>query len=1002
MRLHLTAISLLALSLGACSAAQTQPIASAPAPISPAAPEPATAAQLVAALSIPYDSFTLDNGLRVLVHTDRKAPVVAVSIWYAVGSKNEPEGKTGFAHLFEHLMFNGSENAPGDFFGPLQQVGATDVNGTTWFDRTNYFETVPTGALDQALMLESDRMGYLLGAVTQEKLDNQIGVVQNEKRQGDNRPYGLREYEQLENLYPSGHPYHHSTIGSMADLSSASLDDVKGWFRDHYGPNNAVLVLAGDIDTAAAKEKVTRWFGAIPAGAKVPAISVPVPTLDAPLSKTIYDQVASPRIYRMWAIPGLDNPDYLPLTMGASVLGGLASSRLDDALVRQQALAVSVSAQAEVFAQGGQFVIYADARPGVDKDTLAAALDAQIAQFIAQGPTADELQRATTTYAARQIRGLEQVGGFSGKAPILAQGLLYEGNPNAYKATLERAATINPAQVQAATAKWLGRPVFSLIVEPGERKEGGENRAGFVTSPEIGPNASSNMGPSAATIAGDIASNLASDIGADRLGMQPAFYQDPSAPQMAAQAATQAAAPTPEAERSQLPPIGTLAPLDFPEIERATLSNGMKVYFARRATVPAVNVEIQFDAGHAASPKDRAGLQSLMLLMMNQGTATLDATQLAIAKERLGASLFTRTSTDKTMVSLAAMTPNFAASLDLMADYVRNPAFAADDLERIRARQLAQITNELNSPDGIAQRALAPILFGQDHPYGIAPTGTGDAAVVANLTREELIEFHRIWIRPDTAKVFIVGDTTLAEAVTLLEASFGSWKSPGTPAPAKGLDAPIPAQNSRVILIDRPNSPQSVILAGRVLDQKGTDDLVALNAANEIYGGSFLSRINMNLRETKGWSYGVRSLVRAPIDRASFLIYAPVQADRTGDSITELRTELANYTAGSGVLSEERLRMINGNVRELPGRFETSRSVLDGIENIINYDRPDNYYETLAEKFTQLTAPQIDAAAKGALRGDDLVFIVVGDASIVRPQLDQLGLPIETRKAASK
>ena len=402
MRLKLAAVSVSALALAACASTQSGPVASAdasPEEVAAAAAtgEPAPVSELIESVSIPYEEFKLDNGLTVLVHEDRKAPVVGVSIWYKVGSKHEPDGKTGFAHLFEHLMFNGSENAPGDFFEPLQQVGATDFNGTTWFDRTNYFETVPTGALDRALMLESDRMGYLLGAVTQEKLDNQICVVQNEKRQGDNQPYGLVEYEQLENLYPSGHPYHHSTIGSMDDLSSATLDDVKGWFRDHYGPNNAVLVLAGDIDTATAREKVTKWFGAIPAGPAIGPVAAPVPDLPEPKAKTIYDRVASPRIYRMWAVPGLDNPDYIPLSMGATVLGGLASSRLDNALVREQQLAVRVVASAQIFAQAGQFVVYADAKPGVSQEQLAAALDAEIAKFVADGPTEDELHRATTT-----------------------------------------------------------------------------------------------------------------------------------------------------------------------------------------------------------------------------------------------------------------------------------------------------------------------------------------------------------------------------------------------------------------------------------------------------------------------------------------------------------------------------------------------------------------------------------------------------------------------------
>ncbi|MGN6498451.1 MAG: M16 family metallopeptidase [Tsuneonella sp.] len=965
------AASLLALSLAACSTMQAEPIANAgPAPAAaPAATldtlQPAPVSQLVDAVSIPYEQFKLDNGLTVLVHTDRKAPIVGVSVWYGVGSKNEPKGKTGFAHLFEHLMFNGSEHSPGDYFEPLQQVGATDYNGTTWFDRTNYFETVPTGALDRALFLESDRMGYLLGAVTQAKLDNQRGVVQNEKRQGDNQPYGLVEYEQLENLYPVGHPYHHSTIGSMKDLDSASLADVKGWFKDHYGPNNAILVLAGDIDAATAKEKVTKWFGAIPAGPKVQPVAAPVPTLPAVVQKTIHDKIATPRIYRMWAVPGLDNPEYLPLTMGATVLGGLASSRLDNALVREQQVAVRVVAQPEIFAQAGQFVVYADAKPGVSEEQLAAALDAEIAKFVAQGPTADELQRAVTTYAAGEIRGLEQVGGFNGKAPILAQGLLYNGDPAHYKAELERAAAMTPAQVTAVTQKWLSRPAFELTVEPGTRTEGGEGRGGW----------------SAAAMAG-------SGGGSD--GPHPAYYMAPGSENGVAFAT--------KAERSKLPVVGELKPLDFPDIQRATLSNGIEVYFAQRTAVPTVSVKVDFDAGYAADPRDKLGIQSLMLEAMDEGTTHLDSAALAIAKERLGANLSGGADVDTTSFELDAVKANLAPSLALLADYVRHPAFASDALERVRAQQLTRIQNELNNPGAIGQRALFPILYGT-HPYGIPPSGTGDVEVVKSATPAELSAFHDTWLRPDLARIFVVGDTTLPEVTALLEKSFGDWKAPVAPAPTKNFDAVIPEQTSRVILIDRPASPQSVILAGRVLQHKGTDDLVVLQSANEVFGGSFLSRINMDLRETKGWSYGVRSIVSSPLDRNSLLIYAPVQADRTGDSVAALRKDLAAYTSGKGVTAEELERTINGNVRELPGRFETSDAVLDGMENIIEYGRPDNYYETLAAKYEGLTAAQLDKEALASLKGSDLVYVIVGDAKVVEPQLKQLGLPVEVRRA---
>jgi len=349
---------------------------------------PATVADLVRKVDIPYTRFTLANGLRVLVHEDRKAPVVAVSVWYNVGSKDEPPGRTGFAHLFEHLMFNGSENAPGDYFEPLREVGATDFNGTTWFDRTNYFQTVPRPALERVLFLESDRMGHLLGAVSQETLTNQVGVVQNEKRQGDNQPFGLVEYAQLAALFPEGHPYRHATIGSMADLDAASLDDVRSWFRAKYGPNNAVLVLAGDISADEARPLVEKYFGHIPRGPENRPAMAPVPTLPAPVTEVMKDRVANTRLYRNWAVPGLLDSESAALTVAAGVLGGLSSSRLDNELVRKDQTAVRVSAENQAFHRVGIFEVQVDVKPGADADAVARRLDAIIADLIARGPTA--------------------------------------------------------------------------------------------------------------------------------------------------------------------------------------------------------------------------------------------------------------------------------------------------------------------------------------------------------------------------------------------------------------------------------------------------------------------------------------------------------------------------------------------------------------------------------------------------------------------------------------
>ncbi len=925
-------------------------------------PEPAPVSELVKTINIPYDSFTLDNGLRVVVHQDRKAPLVAVSVWYRVGSKHEPKGKTGFAHLFEHLMFNGSENSPGDFFEPLQQVGATDFNGTTNTDRTNYFETVPTGALDRALFLESDRMGYLLGAVTQEKLDNQRGVVQNEKRQGDNNPYGLLRYEIFENLFPKGHPYHHSTIGSMADLNGASLTDVKKWFSDNYGPNNAVLVLAGDIDVATAKKKVQNWFGDIPKGPAVKTVQVPVPTLSAPVSKTIKDLIPTTRIYRMWAIPGVNDTDAVSLQMAASVLGGLSSSRLDNALVRNDPVAVSTAASAQTLEDGGFFIIQADVKPGVDLAKLTERMDSTVQKFLSEGPTEDEMRRAKTSYLSGNLSGLESVGGFGGKAVALAEGALYSNDPAYYKTELNRLASATPAQVKAATGKWLSRPVFALTVEPGERTEGGENRGGAViadTKPDV-------------IVKPDRYWNT--DLGDNG----PSVTQSSYAP-----------------DRSKLPDVGNLQGLDFPAIERGKLKNGMEVVFSRRATVPTVNIAVSFDAGYAADPKQALGTQSMMLAMMEEGTLTLNSTQLAEAQERLGATVTLRANNDNTIASLFALKANLAASAALLNDIIRNPAFDGKELERLRAQQMNRINSELKNPQAIASRRLARAIYGSIHPYGNPPSGTGDPAVVGKLSRNDLITFHQQWLRPDTGQIFVVGDTNLKEVTKILNKSLGTWKVPKTAKPAKDFNVALALTRDRIILIDRPKSPQSVILAGKTLRATGKDDLETLRAANEVFGGSFLSRINTNLRETKGWSYGVRSQVSNNKEQLSFTISAPVQADRTGDSIKELRSDLKAFLTDKGITSEELTRTVNGNVRELPGSFETSSDVLAGLQNIVNYNRPDDYYEKLADTYKAMTVERIDAAARKDLSADWMVYVVVGDAKTVKPQLESIGLPIE-------
>lgn len=928
------------------------------------APAQVPASGLVSQVDIPYSQFTLKNGLRVIVHTDRKAPIIAESIWYDVGSKHEPKGKTGFAHLFEHLMFYGSEHAPGDYFTPMQQIGATDLNGNTWFDRTNYFATVPTGAIETALFMESDRMGYLLGAIDQTKLDAQRGVVQNEKRQGDNQPYGMVDYAQIAGLLPPDHPYGHDTIGSMKDLDGATLADVKNWFTDHYAPNNAVLVLAGDIDVPTAKRLVTKYFGDFKRGKAVQPVKVDIPTLAARKDEVLKDRVATTRLYRWWTIPGLNDPDATPLAIGAHVLGGLASSRLDNQLVKGEQLAVSVTASAQILAQLGFFEVTADVKPGVDPAVLSKRLDEIVADYIAKGPTADEVQRVAISDVSARIGGLEQVGDSGGKAAMLGQGLLFSNDPAHYKKELADIAAATPEKVRAAMGKWLTRPVFALSVVPGERDAYEDGGAAAK--------------PAGARSGGTKPAHFVAE-GEQPLTLNPAAVLD----------------------RSKLPAVGAFANVDFPTVETATLSNGIKVHLARRNNLPTVRLTISFNAGKAADPAEAQGTQALTLAMLKEGTASRNSIEIAEAQERLGASISVGASLDRTNISLYALTPNLAPSLDLLSDIILHPSFDAKELERVRAGLLASIAQEKTDPRGLARRAFFPALYGSNHPYGIGSSGSGDPAVVSKLTRDDLAAFQHKWLRADTAEIFAVGDVTLDELKTQLEARFGAWPMTRDMPGRKDFSTAVPAPSPRIILVDRPQSPQSMIYAGMVLKGKGSDDFVDLLAANDILGSGMLGRLNVDLRETKGWSYGVGSLIDRNEQNAAYIVVAPVQADRTGDSIAAIRQDISDFLGLKGITPEELDRTVNGSIRELPGGYETSGAVLSQMQRDALFGRPFDYVEGLAARYKGQTAATLDAAARAAIDPSKMIWVVVGDKSVVMPQLAKLGLSVEISTPAS-
>ncbi len=874
-----------------------------------------------AGLEIPYQKHVLKNGLTLIVHEDHKAPIVAVNVWYHVGSKNEKPGKTGFAHLFEHLMFNGSENFNDDYFKVLERLGATDLNGTTNQDRTNYFQNVPSPALDLVLWMESDRMGHLLGAIDQARLDEQRGVVQNEKRQGENEPYGLAYDLVQTHTYPKGHPYSWTVIGEMEDLSAASLDDVKGWFQAYYGPANAVLVVAGDVTFEEARAKVEKYFGDIPPGPPVTRHEAWIAKRSGSHRQTMQDRVPQARIFKVWNTPGWGTEDDALLDLAARVLAGTGkTARLYKRLVYDEQSATQVSATQDPAEIGGQFYLDAYARPGGDLGQVERALDEELTRFLEKGPTADELEAARTQYLAAFTRGVERIGGFGGKSDVLAQGQVYGGSPEAYKTRLQRVRQATVKQVWDAARRWLSDGQYVLTVTP-------------------------------------LPGHEAAPAGADRT-------QKPDAGQ----------APEPK----------------FPAFTRATLKNGLKVIVAERHAVPVVSLSLLVDAGYASDQGGLAGTARLAADMLDEGTRTRSALEVSSSLVKLGASLTTAANLDQTVVTLSALAPNLGPSLDILADVVQNPAFPEADFERLKRQQLAAIESESASPIPMALRVLPRLIYGAGHAYGNPLTGSGTQGSVAKVTRADVARWHATWFQPGSATLVVVGDTTAAEIVPRLEAAFAGWK-PGQ-APKKNVVAVAPQARSQVYLLDRPGAVQSLVIAGHVAPPKANPDEAAFEALHGVLGSQFSSRLNMNLREDKHWSYGSYSFYWDARGPRPFIAVAPVQSDKTREAAAEMLKELRGIRGQRPVTADELQMAKNSLTLTLPGQWETGAAVAGSLADIVRFGFDDRHFDGYAGRIRGLTLEQVQAAGRKGIDADHLVWIVIGDKAKVEAGLKELDL----------
>ena len=898
-------------------------------------------------VDIAYESFTLPNGLRVIVHTDRKAPIVAVNVWYHVGSKDEPAGRSGFAHLFEHLMFNGSENNPGEFFGPFKQVGATNQNGTTNSDRTNYFENVPTTALDMALWMESDRMGHLLGAIDQATLDEQRGVVQNEKRQGQNQPYGQVWDVLGKSMYPAGHPYHHSTIGSMNDLNAASLEDVKTWFRTWYGPNNAVLVLAGDIDLATAKQKVAQYFGDIPAGPTMaqPKVDVAPHTKDSRGEMT--DNVPQSRIYRVWNVAEYGQPDLDRLQLFAQVLGGGKSSRLDRRLVHQDKSVDNISAAAYGSQLGSNFMITAAVKQGGDVAKVEAAIEEELQKLLKDGPTADELARARTSLQAGWVRGVERIGGFGGKADALAECAVYTGDPGCFRDSLKALGEATTASVRATGNSWLGagKGSHTLLVNPAKRVDIAEEPA-VTPAPVKLPAVDAKVKTVASTV-----------------------------------------------DRKAGVPVTTSFPdLKFPSLQRATLKNGTKVVLAERHDIPVVQMSYEFRGGQSADLAGKPGTASFAMGLLDEGAGELDALAFAERVESLGANLGASAGLDSSSAYLSALKQNLEPSVALYADMLRKPRFDQGEIDRVKSQWIAGIKQEKVNPNGLVQRVLPGLVFGAGHPYAAPRTGSGTEAAIAGLTRSDLVAFHGGALRPQDATLVVVGDTTLGEIVPVLEKHFGDWKGAGAKAAPVAIPAAAVPSKPRVFLIDQPGAVQANIFAAQLVPSTTAANTVVFDMANMVLGGDFTSRLNMNLREDKHWSYGARSGAGGALGPRMWQASAPVQIDKTAEAVAEIQRELVEFTSGKrGTSADELASMQKIQTLSLPGAYETASAVLSTLEGNALYARPDDYVFKRKAEIEALTPAQVDAAAK-TLDPNKLTWVIVGDLGKIEQPVRALKL----------
>ena len=888
---------------------------------------------------IKYTEYKLKNGLRVIMHEDRSTPIVAVNVWYHVGSKNEELGRTGFAHLFEHMMFQGSKNYNADYFTPLQEAGA-NLNGTTNSDRTNYYEIVPSNFLELALFMEADRMGGLLEAMTQEKLDNQRDVVKNERRQRvDNQPYGTVGERISEIMYPKGHPYNWSVIGSLTDLSAASMDDVKAFFRQYYVPNNASLVIAGDFDPKQARAFVEKHFGPIAKGGDITRPTPAIPKLEKETRVSFEDAVPLQRMYMVWHSVPQGHKDDAALDLLGSVLSGGRGARLQSNLVYEKQLSQDINTGNGSREIAGQFQISTTVRPGKNLEEIEKEINAEIERVKNEPPTADEISRALNRLEAQSIFGLQTV---QAKADALNRNATFFGKPDMFQQQLDEYRRVTPADIQRVAKTYLTENRLIMTVVP-RKGEAPRRTVASETDEENTPTSASS---------------------ASKKKVEP--------------------------DTSKLPKPGPNPKFTLPAIEKQKLSNGLEVWVVKQTELPIISMNMVFKNGGTFEPAEKAGVASMTANLLTNGTKTRSALDISNQLQAIGASVNAGSGWDAATVSMQTLTKNMDQALNIYSDVIVNPVFPEKELENVRRRAIVGFAQRKSNPNAISGLVYDRILYGNNHPYGRQLSGTENT--IKGLSKTDLVSYYEGNYRPNNAVLIVAGDVETKTLMPKLEKAFGEWK-PGTVA--NGTLPSVPQLSKTAIyLVDRPGAAQSVVSIGHVGVDRSSPDFFPLQVMNSILGGQFTSRINLNLREDKGYTYGARSSFSMRRGAGPFTASSDVQTAVTKESVAEFMKELTGIRGTVPVTQQELDYSKQSLIRRYPSGFETVGQISGQLSNLVTYGLPDSYFNDYISKINAVTLADVNRVANKYLTPDKMAIVVVGDRKAIEPSLKQLGYEV--------